>query len=100
MRAELSRLVQGLIPTESRPMPTLAGEDTERLDALATRAARARSTVERNGYNREIEMIVGEEAPGRLATMLGGMAAIGVPAHVVWHPRGPLGPSPGGIGCL
>ena len=89
MRDELAALVRGLIPAELIGMPALSDAETERLVALAILATKGRSAVERDGYSREIELIPGEEAPGRLAKtlgmMLGGMAAIGVPRDVAWR---------------
>lgn len=63
-------------------------EESQRLIALAMLAVRARSAVERDGYSREVELIVGAESPARLvkqlARLLDGLDVIGTPREAAW----------------
>jgi hypothetical protein len=56
---------------------------------LAELVARARSSVDRDAYSREIELIPQPEAPARIALvlrrMLGGLVAIGTPPEDAWR---------------
>jgi hypothetical protein len=91
MRAEIAEAVRGLLagmdPTTA-PEP-LGADETDRLIYLADYTSTARSAVERDGRSREIELIVGVEAPTRLAIglsrLLGGMRAIGVDSETAWN---------------
>jgi hypothetical protein len=70
MRSELKTAVtsfMGTIPREAGPFDEAAHR---RMAAIATFVARARSAVERNPYDREIELIPESEMPGRLARSL------------------------------
>lgn len=83
MRAELSKAVQDFVSTSVQTAaPELLPEDRSRIVTLSTLVARSRSSVERDGYNREIELIPDAEMPGRLARALAqlfaGLGAIGV----------------------
>ena len=91
MRAELSqavcRLFEGLsIPSE---LPSMTAAEEERLISLAVLAVRCRSTIERDSYSREIELIPEAEAPGRLTLVLArlhaGLTVIGVDRTEAWR---------------
>ncbi len=90
MRRELKDSVQSLLArVGARVAPReLTSAENERIVALATFAASARSPVTRNSYTREIEQVPGEEAPTRLAIslrgMLGGLQAIGASDDEAW----------------
>jgi hypothetical protein len=84
MRRELSEAVSGLfagLDLQDQP-PELTEKETDRLVALASLVARTRSAVERDGYSRDIELILDPEAPARIVQALrrlyGGLLAIGV----------------------
>jgi hypothetical protein len=91
MRAELARAVKGFMTglKLASERPTLGDDQTEALVALARLAARSRSSVERDGYRREIELIPEPEAPGRLARILSqlfaGMAVAGIGRQEAWR---------------
>jgi Bifunctional DNA primase/polymerase, N-terminal/Primase C terminal 1 (PriCT-1) len=90
MRHELSAAVAGLFAgLELAEPPPLTAADTERLVALATLVARARSPVVRDPYRRELELVPDSEAPGRivgaLARLLTGLRLIGVPDDEAWR---------------
>jgi len=91
MRRELAAAVSGLFAGLELPSEPAAIDDdeTERLVALASLAARARSAVERDSYRREIELIPDPEAPARIAQALrrlyGGMLAVGVDRAAAWR---------------
>ena len=92
MRAEMAEAVTslfaGLGGWHLPPRPLSEAEETKLVD-LASLAVRCRSTVERHPYTREIELIPGHEAPGRLvlglAQLLGGMEVVGVERAEVWR---------------
>lgn len=89
MRAELSAAVKVLF-SRFRAIPLILDDDSQnRIIALSTLVARARSAVERDGYTREVELVPGAEMPARLALALArldrGMAAIGVPDGERWR---------------
>jgi hypothetical protein len=90
MRAELAAAVGGLFAGLALPerQPDLSDDETDRLVALASLAARARSAVERDGRTREIELIPDAEAPARLVQALrrlyGGLLVIGVYRDDAW----------------
>ena len=90
MRQELGEAVAGLFAGIERcEPPPLSAADTERLVALATLVARARSPVVRDPYRRELELVPDSEAPGRivgaLARLLTGLRLIGVPDDEAWR---------------
>jgi hypothetical protein len=88
MRAELASAVTSLLAAELRTPPARSEEETDALIALSTLVVRARSAVERDGYSREIELVPGPEAPGRLAIvldrLLAGLDAIGTGRGDAW----------------
>jgi hypothetical protein len=84
MRDELSAAVEGFVAGLGQrldPSP-LSGEDEDLLVSLADFSAKARSSVERDGFHRDIELVPESEAPTRIAIELGrlrdGLVAIGV----------------------
>jgi uncharacterized membrane protein len=90
MRRQLSEAVAGLFAGLDLSQPPLMTEtDTERLIALSTLVARARSPVVRDSYRREIELVPDSEAPGRIVGGLGrlltGLRLIGVHASEAWR---------------
>lgn len=80
MRAELAAATAAVLEHQQTPRER-TDEETDRLIALSTLVVRARSSVERDGYSREIELVPGSEAPTRLAIVLArlldGLDAIG-----------------------
>jgi hypothetical protein len=90
MRSELSRAAANLFAgiDITNPMP-LSEDEKKRLIALATFAARCRSSVERDGHKRDVELIPDSEAPGRLvgalSRLLAGVAAIGASRPDGWR---------------
>jgi hypothetical protein len=91
MRQELTEAVAGLFAglDLTEPPPPLTAADTDRLIALATLVARARSPVVRDAYRRELELVLDSEAPGRIVGALGriltGLRLIGVPDGEAWR---------------
>jgi hypothetical protein len=88
MRSELAAAVASVFSGGlTEPLPRTA-EDDERLVALASLVVRCRSSVERDGYTREIELIPSPEAPTRfvvvLAQLLAGLDAIDVSRDEGW----------------
>lgn len=90
MRDELASAVGGLFAGIEWPErhPDLSEDETDRLVALASLAARARSAVERDGRTRDVELIPDSEAPARLVQALrrlyGGLIMIGVSRDTAW----------------
>jgi hypothetical protein len=90
MRDALAQAVAGLfadgLPSDPRE---LSHDDRERLVGLATLVVRCRSSVERDGYSREIELVPGAEAPTRLVIvlerLLAGLDAIGLERQRAWE---------------
>jgi hypothetical protein len=80
MRAELAAAAASVVEHLATPRAR-SEEESSRLIALATLVVRARSSVERDGCSREIELVPGSEAPTRLvivpARLLDGLDAIG-----------------------
>jgi hypothetical protein len=80
MRAELAQAASAVLSNVHAPRQR-TGDETQRLIALATFTVRARSAVERDGYSREIELVLPPEAPTRLVIvldrLLAGLDAIG-----------------------
>jgi Bifunctional DNA primase/polymerase, N-terminal/Primase C terminal 1 (PriCT-1) len=90
MRQELSEAVAGLFSgIEHAAPPPLSDTDVDRLIALATLVARARSPVVRDPYRRELELVPDSEAPGRIVGALGrlltGLRLIGVTDGEAWR---------------
>jgi hypothetical protein len=69
MRAELAEAARAVLSRLGEPRAR-TDDETDKLIALATFVARARSAVERDGYSREIELVPGAEAPTRLVIVL------------------------------
>lgn len=89
MRADLAVAVAGLF-AEPLPDPRPVAEDEwARLVDLAWLVTHCRSSVERDSYSRQIELVPGAEAPGRLtamlATLLSGLDSIGVDRATAWE---------------
>src|SRR5262249_22743054 len=82
MRDELAAAVRRLFARGLRNPAELDGNEIRRLVSLSTLAVRCRSSVERDGYSREIELIPEPEAPTRLIVvlkrLLAGLDAIGI----------------------
>lgn len=87
-RRELRDAVAGLFASDLAVPRELSEDEREQLIKLAWLAATARSTVERDSYSREIELIPDSEAPARLALqlaqLLAGLDAIGVDRERAW----------------
>jgi hypothetical protein len=89
MRSELNAAVSGLFAggVPKKPSEVTADEE-ERLITLAAFVSRSRSTVERDGYSREIELVPEPEAPTRLVIaldrFLAGLDAIGTERATAW----------------
>ena len=89
MRAELAAAMTGLIAGADHSLvPTLNDDEITDLVALASFAARARTTVERDGYTGELLVIPQPEGPARLIKalnrMFGALAAIGADTDTCW----------------
>lgn len=91
IRAERARALASffadlVLPEE--PLP-LSDDEQTRLITLATLGSRCRSSVVRDGYSREIELIPGHERSpriyGQLRQLHAGLAVIGTPADQVWR---------------
>lgn len=90
MRTELADAVHRVLdtagPAHSRELDPAA---VDRLVALAEIAARCRSSIERDGYTREVELIPEAEAPARIALvlrrLLDGLDVIGCPPSERWR---------------
>jgi hypothetical protein len=83
MREELAAATAALLAgSEDREPRDLSEAEEQELVALATLIARIRSSVERDGYSREIELIPDAEVPTRLvltlAQLLAGLDVLGV----------------------
>ena len=90
MRAELADAMTGLIHGANRDVlgRELDDHEHDRLIALATYTARARTAVERDGYTHELVVIPQAEGPARLVLGLrhlyGGLEAIGADEPTRW----------------
>lgn len=90
MRQELGDAVVALFEGITIPsaVARLREVEIELLSSLATFAAHSRSTVVRDSYTRDIELIPGAEAPARLALalaqLLSGLRVIGVDEGKAW----------------
>ncbi len=71
------------------PKRRFSEPERQRLIAISTFAARARSSVSRNNYSREVDETPQRESPTRLATALGqlylGMELVGVDPSECWR---------------
>ncbi len=91
IRAEGSRLVADFFAGLTIPdlLPQLSEDEQTRLVTLATIGARCRSSVVRDGYSREIELVPGHERPtrlyGQLRQLHAGSVVIGTPGSEVWR---------------
>lgn len=90
MREELSAVVRGLFAglTIAQELAPIDQQEKTALIALSALVAASRSGVIRDGYKREVDLIMDTEAPARLAQTLrrlySGMLAIGLPRDVAW----------------
>lgn len=88
MRKELMEVVAALFKDGLATPRPLDHDERERMVKLATLVVRCRSAVERDGYQREIELIPEPEAPTRLAVVLerflAGLDSIGVERALAW----------------
>lgn len=89
MRDELGAAVRTVLDAadDHEPLP-LTDDETDRLVAICELAVRCRSSVERDGHTREIELVPEPEAPARIALvlrrLLDGMLAVGVDRPQAW----------------
>jgi hypothetical protein len=94
MRAELAQAADRVLDAADRSRATRALDTAEdrRLKDLAIFAVRARSAVERDGYNQEVLTIPEPEGPARfllsLRRLMGGLEAIGCTPAEVWNVLG------------
>lgn len=88
MRAELGEATAALIAEAKGRPDNLQAEDVDRLVSMSTLTVRARSSIERDGYTRDIELVPEPEAPTRiivvLRRLLQGLDAIGIDRDVSW----------------
>jgi hypothetical protein len=86
-RATVAAFVDSLDVPDA--LPALAEADQHRLNVLATTGARYRSSVRRDGYTREIDMVPSAERPMRLLSQLAklraGLEVIGTPEGEIWR---------------
>jgi hypothetical protein len=70
-------------------LPTMSQEEQARLVTLAGLGSRCRSSVVRDGYSRELEVIPGHERPtrlyGQLRQLHAGLVVIRTPVAVLWE---------------
>jgi hypothetical protein len=90
MRKSLRDAVCSLFATiDLSSIPPVTETDENRLVALTTLVARARSPVVRDSYRRELELVPDAEAPGRLIGTLGrfltGLRVIGADDDEAWR---------------
>ena len=90
MRKALREAVCGLFAAlDLSDVPAVTKADEDRLVALTTLVARARSPVVRDSYRRELELVPDAEAPGRLigvlARLLTGLRMIGTTNSEAWR---------------
>jgi hypothetical protein len=88
MRTELAGAVASFFSALQIPEtpPQLTATERDLLMALSTLVVRCRSSVERDPYTREIDLVPDAEAPGRLARalsqLLRGLKVIGAPTEL------------------
>lgn len=90
MRAALAAAVAAVLtPVADSARDTQPTAEVERIVAWSSFAVWARTGVERDGYDREVQLMPSREAPGRLAGVLGamhaGLVAIGADDSDVWQ---------------
>lgn len=87
MRAELAHAVAGVFAVPPIA-PELPDSEIDNIAALACLVVQARSSVIRDGYSREIELVPGAEAPARIGQVLGqmfsGLQALGLDRDTAW----------------
>jgi energy-coupling factor transporter ATP-binding protein EcfA2 len=88
MRTELSTVVRRFFDRPQTVPGPLEPKWTDKLISLSTLVVRCRSSVERDGYTREIELVPESEAPTRLvivlARLFAGLESIGIPNEQAW----------------
>ncbi len=90
MRDELAVAVRGLFSglDFGTALPPIDEHEIEALTALSDLATASRSGVVRDGYQREIDLILDTEAPARLAQMLrrlyAGLIVLGLDRETAW----------------
>jgi hypothetical protein len=88
MRSELTEVVRSLFVSTANARD-LTEEEADRLVTLATLVVRARSSVERDGHTREIELVPSPEAPTRLVIvlerLLAGLDSLGATRTEAWE---------------
>jgi hypothetical protein len=91
MRDELGGAAQAVltgIDSDTAPR-AVDGVEVDRLVELSTFVVQARTAVERDGYQREVEVLPEPEAPGRLVGALGaflaGIEAVGADTTTAWR---------------
>lgn len=89
MRADLAAAVTRVIAGAALNPPDLTTTEIETIVAWSTFAVWARTGVERDGYNHEVQLMPSVEAPARLAGTLAamhtGLCAIGATEADVWR---------------
>lgn len=89
MRDDLAHAVTSVLAGAATNPPDLTGPEVETIVAWSTFAVWARTGVERDGYNHEVQLMPSIEAPARLAGTLAamhtGLRAIGVPETDLWR---------------
>jgi hypothetical protein len=91
MRAELTEAVHNVLDQVDIgiPLRALEVDEADTLVDLADFAVKARSAVERDGYDREIVVMPEPEAPARLvgalSSILAGLEAIGANSPTCWE---------------
>ncbi len=91
VRAERAREVRRFFNSLALPdrLPELGETEKDRLITLATLGARCRSSVVRDGYSREIDLVPGHERSprlyGQLRQLHAGLAVIGAPPADLWR---------------
>lgn len=88
IRAQRSAAVRRLFEVLTTPgrLPPMAEDETDRLVTLANLGARCRSSVVRDGYSREVELVPGHERSprlfGQLRQLQAGLSLVGAPPEV------------------
>ncbi|HXY27632.1 MAG TPA: hypothetical protein VEH82_05070 [Acidimicrobiales bacterium] len=91
IRAERARVVREFFDGLTIPdlLPLLTLDEQDRLITLATVGSRCRSSVVRDGYSREVELVPGHERSprlyGQLRQLHAGLSVIGVPSGETWR---------------